>query len=242
MAQIHLDRLVLNSKETFDFGKSDILVVDTLIMKDNSGILLNKSKKENYLHVKYAMIGENCFIDGNGQAGSGGQDGLKGESSTAPCRSGTPGKNGTAGTNGTNGTDLLFYIQKAIIKGKLTVSLLGGVGGNGGQGGEGGSGGSGTVHCNGGNGGNGGAGANGGDGGNGGTLTVFCPNEYHEIMKTAIKIINRGGQYGKGGRGGYSGFAGLGPKNKYGQNGLEGPQGEDGHLGQNGSFSVTQNQ
>src|ERR1041385_2301806 len=97
-AQIRLTKLVLEPKEKFIMEKSDIIVVDTLIMKDSSTIFLNMSKANNFIHAKQAWVGKNCTIMGhgaNGEAGSPGADGLVGRS---PCRSGAPGANASIGS------------------------------------------------------------------------------------------------------------------------------------------------
>ena len=240
-AQLRYTKLVLQPKQVFSFGESDILVVDTLIMMDSSSLVLNKTKKESYLHAKVMRIGKNCFIDGNGSNGKAGKQGSPGNSSYGPCRNGTNGEDATNGEDGSHGLDLLIYVKDIRITGQLSVLLDGGNGGNGGNGGEGGSAGSGTIHCKGGDGGNGGKGGNGGVGGNGGKLLVHVPIGYHSLVSPKIKINVRGGQFGKGGRGGYSGAGGLGPRGKTGRNGLQGSDGYDGSLGNYGTISFADN-
>jgi hypothetical protein len=238
-AQIHLSKLIIKSHETFSFGTSDILVADTLVMQDSSGILLNNLKKENYLHIKVAIIGKQCFINGSGVDGGPGRNGKTGASSFGPCKSGTIGSNGTPGLWGAKGVDLLVYFTEVDFAGKLTINLAGGNGGNGGLGGQGGDGGTGTVHCAGGDGGNGGIGGDGGGGGDGGKLEVHCPAILKNKIRESLKINNRGGQFGLGGRGGFSGYAGLAPTNKgRGKVGVEGATGADGALGNNGTFAI----
>lgn len=240
-AQLRFTKLVIQSGETFSFGQSDILVVDTLIMNDSSGIVLNKLNAENYLHVKVAVIGRYCFIDGNGIAGKPGTNGKKGISSAGPCKSGTNGGDAADGEKGLDGVDLLVYLQKVSIQGSITINLHGGRGGDGGNGGEGGSAGSGTVHCKGGNGGNGGKGGQGGYGGDGGSLTIHGPTSLHSLLENNVKLSAKGGQFGKAGRGGYSGYGGLGPRGKTGNNGLQGADGYDGSLGNNGRMNLVEN-
>ncbi len=240
-AQLRYTKLVLQPKEVFSFGASDILVVDTLIMMDSSSLVLNKTKKENYLHAKVMRIGKNCFIDGNGSNGKAGKAGRAGDSSIGPCRSGTNGEDATRGGDGLHGLDLLIYAKDIKITGQLSVLLVGGNGGNGGMGGEGGSAGSGTIHCKGGDGGNGGKGGDGGIGGNGGKLVVHVPIGFQDMVAPKIKVNVRGGQFGKGGRGGYSGAGGLGPRGKSGRNGLQGSDGNDGSLGNYGVQSFADN-
>lgn len=240
-AQLRYTKLVLQPKQVFSFGTSDILVVDTLIMMDSSSLVLNKAKKENYLHAKVMRIGNNCFIDGNGNNGKAGKTGSVGASSFGPCRNGTNGEDAVKGEDGSHGIDLLIYSKDITITGQLSVLLAGGNGGNGGMGGEGGSAGSGTIHCKGGDGGNGGKGGDGGVGGNGGKLVVHVPIGFHSVVAPKIKVNFRGGQFGKGGRGGYSGAGGLGPKGKSGRNGLQGSDGNDGSLGNYGNLSFADN-
>jgi hypothetical protein len=239
-AQLRYTKLVLEPKQSFSFGQSDILVVDTLIMKDSSSIVLNKSKIENYLHARVIRLGKNCFIDGRGASGRPGKNGRAGESFAAPCKSGTNGGDATRGDDGKHATNLLIYLNEIKVDGQLTILLEGGNGGNGGQGGEGGSAGSGIIHCNGGNGGNGGPGGDGGFGGNGGKLTIHGPISFQQSVKGKIVTKLNGGQFGKGGRGGYSGYGGLGPKNKNGKNGLQGIDGKDGSLGNYGNLNYVE--
>jgi hypothetical protein len=213
-AQIHVSKLVIKANEKFSFDQSDIVVADTLIMEDSSSIVLNRLKKENYLHTKVAIIGKGCVIEGFGVHGKPGRKGMAGDSPGGPCRSGTNGRNGGRGLDGTTGVNLFLYLEKITLNENLTVNLSGGNGGNGGNGGEGGGGSPGTVHCNGGDGGLGGNGGNGANGGNGGQLTIYCPANLSATVNAKINSHNHGGEFGKGGRGGYSGSAGLGPRQK----------------------------
>jgi hypothetical protein len=242
VAQIRLSKLIIRKGEVFSFHQSDIVVTDTLIMMDSSGISLNRLKRENYLHSKVAIIGTNCFIDGSGMSGKPGRDGLSGVSPVGPCRSGSDGRSGTRGLDGLPGTNLLIYFQQVAFKGQLIVNLSGGDGGRGGQGGAGGNGSPGTVHCNGGNGGRGGAGGSGANGGDGGNLTLHGPGILQDQILKMTKLICPGGQYGRGGIGGYSGSAGLGPNRKDGRSGPAGAEGVDGFSGRNGSISYVVNQ
>jgi hypothetical protein len=235
-AQIHVSKLVIKAKQKYSFDQSDIVVADTLIMEDSSTLVLNKLKKENYLHSKVTIIGRHCTIDGSGVNGGSGRDGRIGTSPIGPCKNGTNGTNGSRGLEGTAGVNLFIYLQKVTIKDYLTIDLRGGDGGNGGRGGEGGSGTSGTVHCKGGDGGIGGNAGNGANGGQGGSLTITFPSSQKELVDKHLKIKNSGGRYGKGGRGGYPGSAGLGPKR--GKPGMPGTEGIDGQLGKNGSISI----
>lgn len=236
-AQIHVEKLIIKAKQKYLFGQSDIVVADTLIMEDSSAIVLNRFKKENYIHSKLTIIGNHCFIDGSGLNGKSGSAGLTGNSPIGPCKSGANATPGKVGIDGSAGLNLFLYLEKVVVKSPLLIQLGGGNGGNGGKGGEGGSGTSGTVHCKGGNGGVGGDAGNGGNGGNGGTLTIHCPSSLKELMDKKFTVKNLGGAFGKGGRGGYPGSAGLGPAGKIGRPGMPGKEGVDGQLGKNGTFS-----
>jgi hypothetical protein len=237
MAQIHVNRLIIKKGENFSFNESDIVVADTLIMEDSSSIVLNRLKKENYLHTKVLIVGKNCSIQGSGVNGKQGRTGRSGTSPLGPCKSGTDGTPGVRGLDGTSGVNLFLYIDKITVKAPLVIDLHGGDGGVGGKGGDGGTGTSGTVHCKGGDGGLGGNAGNGANGGNGGSLTIHCPATLSEAVQKEIKVKNHGGQFGKGGRGGYPGSAGLGPR-KNGKQGMPGAEGLDGGLGKNGAISI----
>lgn len=237
-AQIHVSKLVIKKGEIFSFGESDIVVADTLIMEDSSSIVLNRLKKENYLHTKVAIIGKKCSIQGNGIKGNAGRSGRSGASPLGPCKSGTNGTQGGRGLDGTSGVNLFLYLEKVKANEPLTIDLRGGDGGTGGKGGDGGTGTSGTVHCKGGDGGLGGNAGNGANGGSGGSLTIHCPENLSETVTKQLKVFNAGGYLGKGGRGGYPGSAGLGPNRKNGKQGMPGAEGLDGGLGKNGMVSI----
>jgi hypothetical protein len=240
-AQIHLSKLVIKKGQAFSFNESDIVVADTLIMEDSSSIVLNRLKKENYLHTKVAIIGKNCSIQGNGIKGNAGRTGKPGGSPLGPCKSGTAGTQGGRGLDGTSGVNLFLYLERMTASEPLLIDLRGGDGGPGGKGGDGGTGTSGTVHCRGGDGGQGGNAGNGANGGNGGSLTIHCPSGLREMVDKRIRAVYTGGYLGKGGRGGYPGSAGLGPNRKNGKQGMPGSEGFDGGLGKNGSMSIVHN-
>jgi hypothetical protein len=241
-AQIHVGKLVIKASQEYSFNESDIVVADTLVMEDSSRIVLNRLKKENYLHSKVAIIGNNCAIVGSGIDGKPGRSGRPGNSFIGPCKDGTDGTPGGRGLDGTSGVNLFLYLDKVTIKGTLTIDLHGGDGGEGGKGGEGGSGTSGTVHCNGGDGGLGGNAGNGANGGTGGSLTIHCPEILKELIEKTVKFKNHGGRFGKGGRGGYPGAAGPGPsRSRYGKLALPGTEGVDGQVGKNGTVSFVHN-
>lgn len=237
-AQIHVSKLVVKANEKFSFDQSDIVVADTLIMEDSSRIVLNRLKKENYLHTKVMIVGKGCVIEGYGVHGNRGRPGMAGDSPVGPCRNGTNGRNGGRGLDGTTGVNLFLYLEKVAFNGELVINLNGGNGGNGGRGGEGGGGSPGTVHCNGGDGGLGGNGGNGANGGAGGMLTIHCHANLKAVVEEKINSQNHGGEFGSGSRGGYAGSAGLGPSKKHGKKGLAGSDGVDGVHGKNGSVSI----
>jgi len=240
-AQIHVSKLVIKKGESFSFSESDIVVADTLIMEDSSSIVLNRLKKENYLHTKLMIVGKNCSIQGNGLKGGPGRPGRAGASPLGPCKSGTNGAQGGRGLDGTSGVNLFLYLDKVTITAPLTIDLRGGDGGVGGKGGDGGTGTSGTVHCKGGDGGFGGNAGNGANGGTGGSLTIQCPVNLREKVEKNLKVMNSGGYLGKGGRGGYPGYAGSGPNRQNGKPGMPGAEGLDGGLGKNGTVSIVHN-
>jgi hypothetical protein len=237
-AQVRVSKLVIKSKEVYEMGQSDIIVADTLIMMDDSRIVLNSLKKENFIRVGVAVFGNNCVIEGHGLNGKPGQNGKPYSVPTGPCQNGAPGRNGMRGLDGGIGINLFLYIDKITAKGRLTISLTGGHGGNGGDGGEGGGGSPGTLHCRGGNGGNGGNGAAGGNGGEGGTLTVGGKDVpvIKAMIGNYIILLNKGGNFGYAGISGSGGSAGLGPSKRNGKDGSRGADGVNGKSGNNGTI------
>jgi hypothetical protein len=242
-AQVRVGKLVIESKDTFKLENSDILVADTLIMKDSSFLVLNKLKRENYIRAKVVIIGHHCTINGRGLAGSEGKDGIPGSTPFGPCSDGSPGKNGGRGLDGTPGINLFLYIEDLTLKGKLIIDLSGGNGGRGGNGGSGGGGSPGTVHCYGGDGGNGGNAGQGGNGADGGTLTLSSnknPN-IQNLIGSTINVYTHGGLPGAQGKVGSRGPAGLGPQRKNGRNGEPGMEAPNGFAGINGKVNFEKN-
>lgn len=237
IAQLRYTKLIVEPGQVFSYEQSDILVADTLIMRDSSSIILNHAKKENYLYAKVAIIGKSCSIKGNADHGKSGSPGRAGMSSSAPCRNASDGEDAQPGANGGRATRLLVYIKEITISNPLSIFLNGGNGGNGGKGGDGGSAGAGTIHCNGGDGGNGGKGGDGANGGNGGDLVLNLPITEQAKLKQHLRVLLKAGTYGRGGRGGYSGSGGLGPRGKHGGNGLQGQDGIDGASGADGAVN-----
>jgi hypothetical protein len=242
-AQVRVSKLVIEKKDTFELANSDILVADTLIMKDSSRLVLNKLKKENYIRAQVVIFGTNCVIDGRGLEGKPGTDGKPGSTPFGPCANGTPGRNGGRGLDGTPGINLFLYIEDVKLEGKLLIDLSGGNGGRGGNGGSGGGGSPGTVHCYGGDGGNGGNAGQGGNGADGGTLTLSSkknPN-IQNLIGSQINVYTHGGLPGDQGKVGSRGPAGLGPSRKNGKNGEPGMEAPNGFAGINGKVNFEKN-
>lgn len=235
-AQVRISKLEIKSGEVYEIVNSDILVADTLIMRDSSKIKLNQLKKENYIRAQVAIIGNDCIIEGRGVNGAAGRNGRDGNVPSGPCQNGETARNGVKGLDGVNGLNLYLYFDELHLKGKFFVDLTGGSGGNGGNGGNGGGGSSGTIHCKGGDGGNGGNGGSGGNGGNGGMLFVNCLKclDVRAMMSKHLMLRNGGGHFGFGGRKGYAGPPGLAPNKKNGVKGLSGNDGPNGKPGEKG--------
>jgi hypothetical protein len=242
-AQIRVSKLVIESKDTFSLENSDILVADTLIMKDSSTLVLNKLKRENYIRAQVVVIGDHCTIDGRGIDGTEGKAGASGTTPFGPCSNGTTGRNGGKGLDGTPGINLFLYIEDVKLTGKLVIDLSGGNGGRGGNGGSGGGGSPGTVHCYGGDGGNGGNAGQGGNGADGGTLTLSSKKNPHiqNYIGSRINVYTHGGLPGEQGKVGSRGPAGLGPSRKNGKNGEPGLEAPDGFAGINGKVNFEKN-
>ena len=241
-AQIRYTSLVIESNTTYDFSESDILVADTIIMRDSSSIKLNYVKDDNYIHCKKLIVGKGCKIIGRGENGRKGKDGGNGYSVEGPCSNGTNGRNGARGSDGIIGNNLFLYTDEIVFNGNLSIDLAGGNGEDGGKGGDGGGGSAGTRLCNGGNGGSGGNGAPGGNGGNSGNLTLrckSCPDLRNELGKKLMVRVY-GGLGGLGGEGGSPGLPGIlvtGTTAQDGKHGTHGKNGADGVPGKNGAIN-----
>lgn len=242
-AQVRVSRLEIGKNEEYNLVHSDILVADTLIMRDSSRLNLNRLKYENYIRAQVVIIGNYCIINGTGIDGREGRNGRHGDTPIGPCKDGEDGRNGSNGLEGGPGVDLFLYFSSIEIKGRLIINLSGGNGGRGGNGGNGGGGSPGTVHCYGGDGGDGGNGANGGNGGGGGTLNISCktcPN-IRSLFGKKIIFMNGSGNFGFGGIPGYGGAPGLGPSRKNGKMGERGSDGLNGRSGELGSINFDLN-
>lgn len=239
--QIRLEKLELLKKQVYTIEESDILVVDTLIMRDSSKIVLNYLKQENIITAKVLVVGAGCSIIGSGVNGPHGKIGVAGYSITAPCQIGEDARNGYNGLPGVNGLNLSLYLGKVIFDGSVTINLNGGDGGSGGTGGKGGIGGSSTKFCSSADGGKGGNGGNGANGGKGGNLTLKCVEcpELYLIQDDHLFIRVYGGFAGNAGDGGKGGFRGNGKGNS--KNGLNGRPGLKGQEGKRGTVVYSRN-
>src|SRR5579871_312156 len=99
-SQIRLTKLVLEKNQKFKIEKTDILVVDTLIMNDSSSIILNPLKRDNFIHAKETFVGNACSILGLGKNGTIGKAGESSTNQSAPCRNGGLGKDAEVGSHG----------------------------------------------------------------------------------------------------------------------------------------------
>jgi hypothetical protein len=233
-SQIRLDKLELSKRQVYTIEESDILVVDTLIMRDSSKIVLNYLKQDNIITAKVLVVGIGCSIIGSGGNGPNGKTGVAGSSTTAPCTVGEDARNGYSGLPGANGLNLSLYIEKVVFDGSITINLNGGDGGNGGTGGRGGTGGAATKFCSSADGGKAGNGGNGANGGKGGNLTIKCAEcpELYLIQDDRLLIRAYGGFAGEAGNGGKGGPRGSGKGNsKNGLNGTPGLKGKEGKRG-----------
>lgn len=236
VSQIRLEKLEITYRQSYQITGSDILVVDTLIMRDSARIYLNSEIENNIINAKVLIVGKGSMIIGKGLNGKKGAIGIAGINQSAPCRNGEDGLNGGNGEAGKKGLNLSLYVGQLKINGTLIIDVNGGDGGDGGRGGRGGDGASGTRVCRGGNGGKGGNGGNGSTGGNGGNVLVNCKNcqDLHLLQGQQLIIKNYGGFGGTGGDVGNGGRAGLGTK----QDGKNGARGLVGQLGTSGKTGI----
>lgn len=91
--------------------KSDILVADALVVYDLSSVILNLSKKDNFIHAneKEVVVGTNCSIIGRGLKGLDGSPGEKGITARIIAED-LPGANAVDGVTGQNATSISFYL------------------------------------------------------------------------------------------------------------------------------------
>ncbi len=240
-AQIRQEKLIIGQKQQYEIIGSDIIVLDTLIVKDSAVLVLNREKVDNFIHAKYIRFGKGSRINGNGIDGIAGRSGRDGYTSDGPCKDGIAGTSGARGTAAKSGVNLYMYFDQIVIDESVLIELSGGDGGDGGKGGRGGGGSPGTRLCDGGDGGNGGNGGAGGDGGNGGNLTLSCKPcpDLRAWIGNRIVVRGYGGNEGLGGPGGLGGLAGLinSGNSEDGERGQKGKTGTDGEPGRNGAIN-----
>lgn len=218
------------------FNGPSPVIIDLLILDDDSTLLLEGTAKRVSLHIKRLVVGKRAKIDFsatttgiNGAQGGGGGQGER-------CHTGPPGGNGQPGGNGGDApkVDILAYIQEI---GSLTIKSRGGNGGNGGAGGQGGRGGEGRSnplrYCRDAVGGYGGQGGRGGNGGSGGDIHIVWKNlnpkacwDNPNSAPWGVRFDTSGGAAGAGGPGGPGGEG-----RETGTVGGGGPAGVNGRIG-----------
>jgi hypothetical protein len=194
----HGINLVVEKGEAFQLT-GDSFLIDTLILNDGAGILLDKKHGKTVVRINYFRFGRDCFVDGIGFPGF-----------SELVRTNTGAIIGAIGHSGKSGIGLLLYCAAIEKGGNLFINLNGGDGASGGSGGtdiarvasnpltRGATANSSTFRVplqsvaklpssnqyprttN-------------GDGGNGGRLLLSIPEEYKIEFKQAIKISNEGG-------------------------------------------------
>ncbi len=209
----------------------DSLILDELILKDSSKLVL--TKPVNYIKAHRIVVGTGSQIIGIGLSGANGKNGKPAPTPTGLCKPGVNGESGNSGSEGEPGKDLTIEVAQLDISSVLNIDLYGGNGGDGGKGGKGSHGSNTTVHCVG-NGGNGGSGGNGGNGGKGGTFSLFVKSPAKSEIVAKVNLTNRGGYRGLGGDGGQGGQRGIGASESKSKVGLLGKAGVDGQYGREG--------
>jgi len=195
------------------------LLLDTLILEDNSKIVIADGVPAFSLIAKHVIIGYNVIIDGTRKtAAVNGMNGEKGADAPGYCQIAGTGQNGKNGTDGYDAADIFLYLRIRSI-GSLTIKAPGTAAGSGGDGGNGGKGADSNPNllsnCIAKPGGPGGNGGNGGDGGSGGTIvfnyTFLDPSGNYLASQPAlsqVEVVLSGGNGGAGGRGGQKGQPG----------------------------------
>ncbi|GHA76513.1 hypothetical protein [Pontibacter akesuensis] len=112
----HYSKLEIKSKEVFEVGPDNMLVVDTLIMHDKSTIKFSPETL-GILKAKVVSVGKNCTISSRGEKGE-------------DAKSALPDKPDLHGTPGQNGGNLQLDMHFASL-GSLTIDSRGGKGGDG---------------------------------------------------------------------------------------------------------------
>lgn len=234
--------------------RQQLFVLDKLVLRDNSQLLIPSNVEQISLSAKFVEIGENVVISAFGQDGEDGQDADETPKSSVNkrCFKGQAGLPGRSGEDGEDGKSLNLSLAIAKI-GSLTIKAGGGAGGQGGSGTHG-TDASQIEGCKKAKGGNGGPGGNAGEGGDGGDIVIeyslLSQNLRKEDVEKAIKVENPAGLAGEAGRGGQGG---EGTKGYYGRGktlagnqkwyskgkpGKSGENGKDASNGQNGATRI----
>ena len=106
--QIRLDKLEIKARQAYTIEESDVLVVDTLIMRDSSRIVLNKEKSENIINVKVLIVNRGAQIIGNGANGEAGKGGAHGVGPKTPPTGGGTIAARAPGGHGARGLEFCF--------------------------------------------------------------------------------------------------------------------------------------
>ncbi len=210
--------LTINENDSLAFV-GDTLVVDSLIMHDNSLLYF---VSDAYVKISNSFIGQNTKISAEGI------DGINGQNGTSLWN------HGTDGTNATDGHDLQLIINFNKV-GSLVISTSGGKGGNGGSGFS-----PPRIKVNGQTGFDGGNGGSAGQGGDSGNLSVFYTySKEHPVFnrngdKNSIYLLTNAGSCGKPGKAGKGGKGGKSETIRTGDSDIlraEGANGIDGTRG-----------
>ena len=204
--------------KTIDAGIQSLLV-DTLLMENNSKLIIADAVPGFSLIAKYAVVGDNVLIDATRHtAVVNAANGANGLDAPTFCTIPGEGSSGHDGSEGTDAADLFFYLRIRSI-GSLTIDAKGTNGGAGGKGGKGGKGPDSNPNafstCSAKGGGKGGNGGNGGTGGKGGLVEfsytfIDADGNFLEVQPTVGQVTAsvNGGMGGAGGTAGPKGEPG----------------------------------
>jgi hypothetical protein len=214
--------VTIEENETYVF-EMDTLLLDTLIMKNNSKINFNKNV---FVIIKHSFFGNNVSFNLSGNTGLNGKNGYFNY------------KSGGNGTEGTDGRNIEIIIQFEEL-GSFIVNTSGGAGGFGGNGfsprrNE-------MVGAQGFDGGDAGMGGNGGNGGiikfnyrSPNILPLFNSDGKHSItLNSKGGLCGEGGNHGKRGKGGQRELIIQRKTNAEISNVKEGISGQDGVIADN---------
>ncbi len=193
--------------------EQSVLELDTLILEDNSMLVVPAGTVSLQLSASEVQIGRGVKIQAQGMPGKDGAPGTGYSTPAQDCESGKDGGTGASGEPGQRGVDLSLRFN-FIKLGSLVIDTSGGAGGNGGDGGNGQNAGE-FDYCTAPEGGDGGAGGNGADGGDGGQVRLFYTTASdldQASIRKSITIISKGGEAGAAGK---AGLAGAGSEGKY---------------------------